>query len=253
MSMNKELNNRLLKQSEEQQSHVEYEHEYGFYDNITAGNMEAVKKLLADPEDVKMYEAPEYGRLSRDPLQNIRYHFVVSAALITRLCVEKGLERELAYTLSDLYIGKMDCAKAAQQIISLHNEMLLDFTEKMAELPKRKIYSIQVIKAMEYIFHHRTARLTAKELADILQINRSYLSTLFKKETGIGISEFIRREKIKAAENMLKFSDYSYSEIGEYFGFASQSHFTECFKKETGMTPKEYRKRFSQSQESFSK
>ena len=102
----------------------------------------------------------------------------------------------------------------------------------------------QIVKAMEYIYHHRTEHLKTQELADVLKITRSYFSTLFKKETGISVSDFIRKEKIKAAANMLRFSEYAYGDIAEYFGFASQSHFIQCFHKEMGVTPKEYRKNF---------
>lgn len=249
MSMNKELNARLFERREEQLSHVEYDHEYKYYDNITTGNIEEVRKVLANPKDVTRYESPEYGKLSKDFLRNIRYHFVVSTALITRLCAEKGLERELAYTLSDLYIGRMDTAKTAEQIIVIHNEMLMDFTQKMADLPKQQVYSIQIVKAIDCILKHRNDKLTVQDIADRLGINRSYLSSLFKKETGKNISAFIREEKIKAAANMLKFSEYSYGDIAEYFGFASQSHFIKCFREQTGLSPKEYRKKYSKNQE----
>ena len=248
MSMNKELNSQLFLRWEEQRSHEDYNQEYGFYDAIAEGNIEEVKKMLVNPENVTMYERPEFGRLSNDFLRNIRYHFVVATALITRLCVEKGLERELAYTLSDLYINKMDSEINAKKILSLYNELLLDFTQKMAELPKQKVYSIQIVKAMEYIYKHRNERLTVQAVADSLHINRSYLSSLFIKETGTSISNFIRSEKIKAAANMLKFSEYSYSDIAEYFGFASQSHFIQCFKKQMGLSPKEYRTKYARSQ-----
>lgn len=253
MSMNKELNSQLFLRREEQQNHEDYSQEYGFYDVIAAGNVEEVKKLLVNPENITMYERPEFGRLSEDFLRNIRYHFVVATALITRLCVEKGLDREFAYTLSDLYINKMDRERKAEKILSLYNELLLDFTKEMAELPKQKVYSMQVIKAMEYICKHRNERLTVQEIADVLQINRSYLSSLFGKETGSSISDFIRAEKVKAAANMLKFSEYSYSDIAEYFGFASQSHFIQCFKKQTGLSPKEYRTKYARSQGFYEK
>ena len=129
--------------------------------------------------------------------------------------------------------------------------MLMDFTHKMAELPKQKIYSIQIVKAIDYIRKHRNIKLTVQEIADKLHINRSYLSSLFKKETGRGISDYIREEKIKAAANMLKFSEYSYGDIAEYFGFASQSHFIKCFREQTGLSPKEYRKKYARNQELF--
>ena len=243
MSYNKELNDRLFLQREEQRTHVEYMQEFGFYSIVTEGNLEEVKNVLVDPNTTDLYERDEYGKLSKDPLMNMRYHFVVSVSLITRLCAERGLERELAYTLSDIYISKMDMLNNPSDIIALHNEMLMDFTRKMAELPKNKVCSIHVRRAMEYIYRHLHGRLTAEDIAAELGINRSYLSTVFKKETDMSIGEFIRREKIAAAENMLKFSEYSCAEIGEYFGFASQSHFISCFKEIAGVTPKEYRKR----------
>lgn len=129
--------------------------------------------------------------------------------------------------------------------------MLMDFTKKMAGLPKRYVYSIHIVRAIEYIYKHRNERLTVQDTAEALNINRSYLSSLFKKETGVSISGFIRREKIKATANMLRFSDFSYADIAEYFGFASQSHFTQLFRMETGYTPAEYRKRFSREGEMF--
>lgn len=251
MSVNTELNSRLIVQSEEKRSHVEYSREYEFYKNVSDGNIAQVKKVLADPKDIYMYEKPEYGRLSNDFLRNMRYHFVVSAALLTRFCTEKGLERELAYTLSDIYINRMDNAPSAEKIIVIHNEMLMDLTKRMSEIPKKNVYSLYVIKAMEYICRHRTQRLTVQMLADELKINRSYLSSIFKKETGVSVSGYIRTEKIGAAANMLRFSEYSCSEIAEYFGFASQSHFIDIFRRETGLTPKEYRKRYQRNQEIF--
>lgn len=125
--------------------------------------------------------------------------------MITRLCVEHGLEQELAYTMSDLYINKMDELQQAEAIISLQNDMLLDFTQKMADLPKRHGYSIHVIKGMEYICRHLHQRLTVTEVAAALSVNRSYFSTLFAKETGCSVSQYIRQEKLQAAANMLRF------------------------------------------------
>ena len=119
--------------------------------------------------------------------------------------------------------------------------MLLDFTKHMAELPKQNVYSLQTIEAMNYVRRHYTDDINVESVADALRINRSYLSKLFKKNTGISLGEFIRKERIKAAANMLEFSDYSASEIAEYLHFSSQSHFIQCFKKEIGCTPAQYR------------
>lgn len=245
MNVNQELNMQLFMRQEDNASHVDYSHEFGYYQNIVTGNIEEVRKVISNPINKEMYESAEFGKLSKDKIRNIRYHFVVSTALITRLCVENGLERELAYTLSDIYISKMDEMKTSEDIISLHNDMLMDFTEKMADTPINTIKSIHITKAIELIYKQRTKKLTVTDIAKQLGMNRSYLSKLFIEETGSSISSFIRTEKLKAASNMLKFSDYSYSDIAEYFGFSGQSHFIKCFKKEFGMTPKQYRDRYS--------
>ena len=49
---------------------------------------------------------------------------------------------------------------------------------------------------------------------------------------------------MEAAQNMLKFSDYTYAEISAILAFSSQSHFIRVFRKQTGYTPKEYRNKF---------
>ena len=70
------------------------------------------------------------GVLSRNPLNNIKYHFVVTTAMVTRYCIDGGLEPEQAYRLSDFYILKMDSCTTVRQVADLHDEMAKDFTGK---------------------------------------------------------------------------------------------------------------------------
>lgn len=83
-------------------------------------------------------------------------------------------------------------------------------------------------------------RITIKNLAEHVQLNPSYLSRLFKKETGVTVSEYIRQLKIDAAKNMLIYSDFSPSEIASILAFPDQSYFTEVFHKLVGATPRQY-------------
>ena len=90
------------------------------------------------------------GVLSRNALTNIKYHFVVTAAMLTRYCIDGGLEPEQAYRLSDFYILKMDTCTTVRQIADLHHEMAKDFTGKMVlqkkvpSYPSRS-YSVWII------------------------------------------------------------------------------------------------------------
>lgn len=247
VSVNSDLSRRLFQQREEQIRHLEYNLEFQFYNSVASGDIANVSKYLIDTnENSDIYSSKEYGKLSENALQNARYHFVVAVALITRICVEHGLERETAYTLSDLFIQKMDHLTTITDVSELHNEMVIEFTKRMREVQKENVYSIHVAKAMDYISQHLHEKIKTEQIADVLSLNRSYISSLFHQETGKTLHQYIISEKIKSAAQMLITSDVSYLDAAEYYCFSSQSHFIQCFQKETGFTPMEYRKRFYQ-------
>lgn len=72
-------------------------------------------------------------------------------------------------------------------------------------------------------------------------MSASYLSRLFKKETGDSVSAYIREQKIEMAKNLLHYSEYSMIDIANRLSFSSQSHFIQQFRDLVGMTPKKYR------------
>lgn len=66
---------------------------------------------------------------------------------------------------------------------------------------------------------------------------------IFAKSVGIKFTEYVAREKIKAACRMLEHSEYNCTEIGQFLGFSSDSYFGKIFKKYKGITPAQYRKK----------
>lgn len=237
-NFNKTLTNTTFQQRENEDHHVDYESEFAFYHAVQEGDFDTVKQIMSPLGSQHM------GILSQNPIRNLRYHFIISVAMITRFCIEKGLSPEYAYTLSDLYIQKADSIETAEGIQQLHSEMTFDYTRQMHQLVKEQIYSKQIVLALDYIYSHLQEPLTVTDIADAVHLNPNYLSTLFKKEIGISISAYIRKERIKMAENLLKYSDFSAIDISNYLCFSSHSHFIKVFKEQTGYTPKEYRNRF---------
>ena len=71
------------------------------------------------------------GVLSKNAVTNMKYHFVITTAMITRLCKQNGMEMEQAFRLSDFYIQKLDGIHTVEEVQSLHDEMVMDYTEKM--------------------------------------------------------------------------------------------------------------------------
>lgn len=100
------------------------------------------------------------------------------------------------------------------------------------------------LRYMEFV--HQEAAVPRQSMAEEMHhiSMMSYLSTLFKQEMGKSITEYILSKRMEAACSMLKFSDYSFAEIGAILTFSSQSHFSRVFKEQTGQTPREYRNAF---------
>ena len=241
MSLSKEWYNAELKKSESETKHRSPNVEYSFYNAVKTGDMDAVIKNCNEDAFLHMEGT---GVLSRNSLTNLKYHFVVTAALLTRYCIDGGLEPEQAYRLSDFYILKMDACTSVRQVADLHHIMAKDFTGKMILQKKSSILSKPVMQCVDYIYSHIKERITIESLASYTGLSSSYLSRVFKKNLGVSISDYIREKKIEKATHLLRYSDKSVIEIANYLAFSSQSHFIQTFESFTGLTPKKYRNKY---------
>ena len=212
-----------------------------FYRHVAEGNLEEIHKNI---ENHEFLNPNGIGKLSRDIVQNFKYHFVVSIALITRLCVDNGMEMEKSYRLSDFYIQRLDDIDTIGKMEQLHDKMVTDYTSKMKIIRQNAGLSRPMTECMNYIYSHLKDRITVKDLAEYTSNSASYISRLFKEELGISTSDYIRNAKLEASKNLLRYSDYSLVDIANYFSFTSQSHFCQLFQKETGLTPKKYREKY---------
>ena len=231
----------LLLEAEDDIDEVEHRQpteEFLFYQAVTKGDIEAVRKNC---EQERFLDSEGVGVLSRNPITNLKYHFVITTAMITRLCKQKGMELEQAFRMSDFYIQKLDDIHTVQGVRNLHDEMVLDYTEKMRRFCHSNTNSRHISVCKEYIYSHIKERITIEDLSDELGVSASYLSRLFKKETGDSVSAYIRSQKINMAKNLLQYSEYSMIEIANRLSFSSQSHFIQQFREYVGMTPKKYR------------
>lgn len=244
MDIQKEMFYKEFVQRENDLLHAPYNPELEFYSCIKEGNVKKIKQLCeAEP----LLSKKGLGKLSDDYLQHMKYHFVVTIALAARYCIEGGMELSQAYGISDFYIQKADKCNSAREVSELHFVACVDYTQRMKNLRKAKICSLPVVKCIDYICDSLHTRITIDVLAKHTELNASYLSTLFKKETGQTISGYIRDKKIETACNMLKYSEYTPAEISSILAFPSQSYFTEIFRKKTGLTPKKYQSLYFRS------
>ena len=127
--------------------------------------------------------------------------------------------------------------------MNLQYHMVIDYTTLVHDIKKGDRYDKFMRNVTSYIREHLTDEFSVDQMAKDLYLSRSYLSTKFKKETGMTLSQYMQEQKIEKAKSLLKTTDRSILEIATYLGFSSQGYFQNVFKKCTGMTPKDYRNR----------
>ena len=101
---------------------------------------------------------------------------------------------------------------------------------------------IQVHKILTYIQDNLADKISLQEMADQIGMSRSYFATQFKNSQGITPHQFVTRERIEKAKNLLRNRQNELSEIALSCGFSSQSHFNRAFKQQVGITPRKYQK-----------
>lgn len=214
--------------------HHTYQEEVKTMDYIREGNLEEVVgavELLASTA----------GKLSENEIRNERNLGICSITLATRAAIEGGAAPAKAYKLSDLYINKIDQCKRMTEIFEYRKRSLYDFAKLVVEEREKRANSRYTEQCKEYIRKYYHQKICIPDIAEALGVSESHLSRIFKKETGESIQKYSMHMRIERAENLLKYSEASLTEISEYLCFSSQSHFGKVFKVHKNMTPKQYR------------
>lgn len=100
---------------------------------------------------------------------------------------------------------------------------------------------------IEYINEHFTEPLTIDQLAGVVHLSKSYFMGAFKRETGVGAMEYIAQLRLKLARELLRDTDKSVADIAFECGYHNLSNFNRQFRSAGGCSPKEYRSRCTDS------
>lgn len=215
--------------------HNTYDYERTLFSYLRSGQVEPLRKLLnAQPTGTP-------GRIAYDELRQQKNLFVCAATLATRAAIEGGLDRESAFSLSDLYIQSMERLYSLNDISRLATKMLVDFTERVADVLRNGCNSPLSKDVHNFIIENIDRRISTSEIARALQVNRTYLCEQFRLDTGKSLHDYIMELKINEARRLLRATKKPVVAISDHLGFSSQSHFQNVFKKMTGSTPRRYR------------
>lgn len=128
------------------------------------------------------------------------------------------------------------------------NEMLNELKRKMESVSgsvnPESVNNETFRKILDYINHHFTEPISFQDISTEYSINSSYLSQLFKKELGVTFTSYLTNLRIQYAKELLETTTLRISEIPEKIGYGYDYNFAKLFKKETGLTPREYREKY---------
>lgn len=128
-----------------------------------------------------------------------------------------------------------------EQCVSFAYKIIHDYCHLITE-HRLKGYSPPIRQAITYINTDLAADLSLKSLAGQININASYLSTLFKKEVGMPLTEYVNRCRIDRAQKLLLITDLPIKAVALQCGIPDMQYFSRMFKRHTGVTPKSYQK-----------
>lgn len=182
-----------------------------------------------------------FEKRTDDPVRNMKNYLIISNTLL-RKAAELG-------SVHPFYIDSVstDFAKKIEQCKSVADatELLRKMVRKYCALVKKhssKNYSLLIQKVITIVDSDLTADLSLKKFADLLSVNASYLSSLFKKETGKNLTEYVAEKRIKHAAYLLRTTNLQIQTVAQHCGIYDVNYFAKTFKKYTNQTPKEYRK-----------
>jgi two-component system response regulator YesN len=149
----------------------------------------------------------------------------------------KGVDKSLFNELHEAILMQNN----VRVVFELTNKYAGKILQQIADQRKNEI-NRPIKEAQKYINEHYTSNISLEEVSSIIGFNATYLSTLFKKETGMNFLEYVTIARIKSAKQLLADSKKSTLDISHEVGYCDFKHFTKQFKKVTGLTPSEYRK-----------
>ena len=148
---------------------------------------------------------------------------------------------------SDFEYARSALRLGAEEYFSkpLDPEEIHSYLAKLAPAYDTEALSMQEVlfrQILDYIRLNLYSRIRLEDIADRFGYNKNYISQLFTKKLGVCFSTYVTQARIESAKRLLGGSPLSIAEIAERCGFTDEMYFHRIFKRETGMTPTEYRK-----------
>ena len=126
--------------------------------------------------------------------------------------------------------------------LSLFLDDLIEFSDSRQEIGQRSQRDFYINEAVVYIQQNYHRELTVDEVAGFCKLNRNYFSRKFKEVVGCSPQEFLIRQRLSNAAELMRLTDLPIKAIAAQCGYPNQLHFSQAFRKHYGLPPREWRR-----------
>ena len=175
-----------------------------------------------------------------DSLRDRKNNLVILKTLLRKAAEYGGVHPLHLHRLSSHFASQIENARTIKQSLALQEEMIRSFCQLVKQHSLSK-YSYYVGQAITLVQYDLTADLRLKTIAEKLNVNPSYLSSLFHREYGCTLTEYINKQRIDQGIALLRLTARPVQEIAAECGIQDVNYFIKLFKKQTGFTPSRYR------------
>ncbi|MDO4604102.1 helix-turn-helix transcriptional regulator [Limosilactobacillus ingluviei] len=187
-----------------------------------------------------------FGRTAMQELRNQKNIAIIAISLCARASIEGGVPPEIAFSLVDkmcLYVEGMTSITSVGNLIQTIGSLFTTRVQHSRQLTHAgQNYWVNQIE--RYVRTHFAHGLTLAQLAQALGRDKHYLAHLYRAETGRTIHQYLLLCQINEFKSELLWTDHTITQISTQLGFSSPGAATRVFKRETGLTPRQYRQRY---------
>lgn len=201
---------------------------------ISNGDLSTVEQMLEDGQPTPMKQ-----RFS-DTLRDKKNQLIVLNTLSRKAAETGGVHPAYLDEMAGKCAFEIERATSVEQLNKMSRTMVRNYC-LLVQSHSLRGYSQPIQQAINHITFNLTSDLSLSKMASFLVLNSSYLSTLFKKETGVTLTYYVNSKRIEHAIFLLNTTTLSIQDIAILSGISDLNYFTKTFKKYQNMTPTEYR------------
>lgn len=201
---------------------------------VSQGQFHKAERLMAS------FTPLAFERRLADPVRNLKNYCIVTNTLLRKAAEQGGVHPLHLDRLSSEYARRIENLSSVEMVRSMMEDIFRGYCRLVSKNATGH-YSPPVQKAIMYIDANLSGELNLKVLSGMQNINSSYFSSLFKKETGQTLTEYINRKRMRQAMQLLTITKLQIQTIAQHCGISDVNYFSKLFKKHTGLSPNQYR------------